>query len=88
MIDHVHAVTGLVLPAAQKVREKQAEMEQHRQQLATAHQPPVLNNRITAHNLAQLRAGMTLLHVQEFLAAGSPPWFGDKERDLVMRLAS
>lgn len=67
-------VFGVALPAAQKVREKQAEIqakqEQARLEVEQAAQQP-LNNRLTPHNVSRLKAGMSLLHVQEYLAAGT-----------------
>jgi uncharacterized membrane protein len=65
---------GLMLPAAQKVRQKQEEIQAEQQKageenLKAARQP--LNNRLTPHNLSRIRAGMTRLQVEEYLAIGT-----------------
>lgn len=68
-------VIGLVLPAAQKVREKQAEIqaEQAKAQKdseAASRQPQ--NNRLTPNNVAKVKAGFTQAQVEELLGTGSP----------------
>lgn len=68
-------VVGLVLPAAQRVKAKQAEIQAEQEKAQTelegsSRQPQ--NNRLTANNVAKVQAGFTQAHVEELLGVGSP----------------